>query len=127
MADIVQTGLEWLNGKRAVHRNITITYKRGSDNVSITTATHEYVRSRVSAQYGMSITEEREDFLFEAAKLILGGSTVLPKVGDVIEQVIDGTTHVYKVVRNDVEDGHYRFSDNLRKYLRVYTAYQGTS
>ena len=118
--DVLQGGLDWLEGQRRAHMSRTVTYRRGASTVEVP-ATRAATRYEVDDGYGTIVEQDMRDYLVAASDLVLG----LPEPGDDILDEIDGVTHVYEVTTLGGER-HYRVCDPDRNTLRIHTQYIGT-
>lgn len=120
MADLLSTGAAWLSKVRKDHASRTVTYKRGADEVELE-ATKGASPHSSKDQYGFAYRVKSVDWLLTAADLILDGSETTPQRGDIIEEVIDGTTFTYEVMPFG-EDPEWRWSDvPAHTTMRVHT------
>ncbi len=114
MANMLTTGLAWLRSQRRTHMTTTVTYTRGSDSVELPATPAITNQPREDAN-GFPIRVESAEFIITAADLIVGGVTVLPKIGDTI-------THagvVYDVLPEPGLDC-WRYCDSDRATIRVH-------
>ena len=124
MADLLETGLGWLEDQRHHHRTIAVTYHRGADSVAVQATIG---RTVFEVDDGMGILEkiESRDFLILTADLILAGQASLPERGDRIKETSGDKVYVYEVLAPGKEP-HYRFSDPYRKTLRIHSKHVDT-
>lgn len=119
MANLLQTGSDWLEGMRDSYASQSITYSRGSDTVTLN-ATFGKTDYEVDDEYGVRVKGETTDFLLLADELVLDGTKELPDRGDRISVVRNAVSIVYEVVPLSGQ-GCYRFSDSFGKTLRIHT------
>jgi len=119
MADLLQTGSDWLADQLKTHAGRTVTYRRGTDTVAVT-ATIGRTEFEVDDEFGVLRKIESRDFLILAADLVLNGQAVLPERGDEIDETQGGVTYTYEVMAPGKEP-HFRYSDPYRKTLRIHT------
>lgn len=119
MTDILQNGLNWLNGVRNAHMTNTVTYARGESTVQLPATVGKTV-FRQSDEFGLVMHFETRDFLVSTADLVLDGQRVLPCPGDRITQSEDGKDYIYEVMSPGGEP-HFRYSDPYMKVLRIHT------
>jgi len=124
VSDLLQEGLDWLEGQRREHLSRTVTYRRGSSAVELP-ATVGATRFEVDDGYGLVIEQEMRDYLIATADLVLGGEQTLPRLGDEILEERDGVTYVYEVMELGAEQ-HYRTCDPAGKTLRIHTKHVET-
>jgi len=122
VSDLLSSGGAWLAGVLRTHASQSITYRRGTDSVSIDATIGKTQWEAVSV-HGILVEEtESRDFLFSPSELVLGGQIVEPLRGDTIEEAqTDGTTHTYEVMPFGADQRHFRYSDGRRTLLRVHT------
>ena len=125
MGDLLERGSAWLDEQRLKHLSRTVTYKRGEDSAEVRASIGRTV-FEVTDSVGVAERTESRDFLIPASGLVLGGSQVLPKQGDRIEETQDATVYVYEVLAPGQEPC-WRFSDSYRRTLRVHTKQVGTA
>mgnify|MGYP000879250865 CR=1 FL=1 len=119
MADLLQTGSDWLQSQRKAHTSQAVTYSRGEDEV-VLNATIGKTEYQVSDENGFEVTCEAVDFLVTAADLILSGIITLPQQGDKISLTRGGIATVFEVMAL-AGQGHYRYSDSFGQTLRIHT------
>ena len=124
MHDMLQRGLDWLEGRRREHLSRPVTYRRGPDAVEVP-ATVAATRFEVDDGTGMVLEAEVRDYLIAAADLVLSGERTLPERGDEIVETRAGEAFVYEVMDLGPER-HYRFSDPDRTTLRIHTRHVRT-
>lgn len=119
MADLLETGSNWLEDQRTKHATRTVTYERGIDSAAVSATVG---RTVFEVDNGQGVLEriESRDFLMLAADLLLGGSPALPQRGDRIRETQGATTYVYEVMAPGKEP-EWRWSDAYRKTLRIHT------
>lgn len=127
MADLIQTGMDWLGDQLRANVAQTVTYSRGPRSVSLS-ATLGSTAFRIGDPLGGTRIERTDrDFLIAVADLILGGLTVLPERGDEVRVTrADGATvDVYEVLAPGGEPV-FRWSDSHRTTIRIHTKHVGT-
>lgn len=119
MVDILEDGVDWLNGIRQTHMAQSVTYKRDWESV-VVTATLGSTTYEVADEDGLLIQAKSTDFLIAASALVLGEGVVTPKLGDQIIRTVDSEELVFEVL--DLGGvGHYRPADQYGKVLRIHT------
>lgn len=119
MADLLRTGSAWLAAKLKQHAGESVTYRRGGQSVAVT-ATVGPQPLRVSDEYGAPRVEwANEDFLIDAADLVLGGAAAEPAHGDLIERTEGGVTFTYEVTPPPGEAA-WRWADAYRVKYRIH-------
>ncbi len=124
MDDMLQVGLDWLEGQRREHLSRMVTYRRGLSSVEVP-ATVGATPFQADDGSGAVIEQEIRDYLVAAADLVLDGVQVLPERGDEIVEARDGVAHVYAVMDLGPEP-HYRTADPSGRTLRIHTKLVGT-
>ena len=119
MADLLETGSNWLEDQRTKHATRSVTYERGVDNVTLP-ATIGRTVFEIDNGHGVLERIESRDFLILGSDLVLSGPTVLPARGDRIRETQGATTYVYEVMAPGKEP-EWRWSDAYRKTLRIHT------
>ena len=124
MTDLLQQGLDWLEGQRKAHLSRTVTYRRGAASVEVP-ATVGATRFESDDGSGMVVEMESRDYLIASADLVLDGQQVQPERGDQVLETRDGATHVYEVMDLGPEK-HFVTCDPDGRTLRVHTKHVGT-
>lgn len=119
MADLLQTGFDWLADQLKAHAGRPVTYRRGADTAAVT-ATIGRTVFELDDEFGVLKKVESRDFLIPAADLVLSGVTVLPERGDEIDETQGSVTYTYEVMAPGKEPP-FRFSDPYRRTLRIHT------
>jgi hypothetical protein len=112
----------WLNGMLGKAAGVAITYTRATVVVPITAASGNATVGREDA------TSEREggprkessdrDYLIAVAALASLGE---PREGDLIQESINGVAAKFKVMRPDIGEPAWRFSDTEETCYRLHT------
>ena len=119
MADLLETGSNWLEDQRTKHATRSVNYERGVDTVALQ-ATIGRTVFEIDNGHGVLERIESRDYLVLATELVLAASPVLPKRGDRIRETQGATTYVYEVMAPGKEP-EWRWSDAYRKTLRIHT------
>ncbi len=119
MADLLETGSNWLQDQRTRHMSRTVSYERGADSVSLS-ATVGRTLFEIEDGHGVVQRHEARDFLVLADDLVLAGSKALPQAGDRIRETQGATVFVYEVMAPGSEPV-WRYGDPYRKTLRIHT------
>lgn len=115
MPDLLQHGAAWLATKLHDFAAHEVVYQRGGQAV-IVRATLGHTKYEQADANGIVTSFETRDYLIRTADLVLGGSVVLPEVGD---EIVEGfLVHVVLPLPNEE---HFRFSDPYRVVLRIHT------
>ena len=124
MADLLETGSNWLQDQRTRHLSRTVVYERGADTTTLS-ATIGRTVFEIDDGHGVIQRHEARDFLVLADDLVLGGSKTLPQAGDRIRETQGTTVFVYEVMAPGNEPV-WRYSDPYRKTLRIHTKHVKT-
>jgi len=124
MADILETGSNWLQSQRKKHATRQVTYRRGVDSVSVQATVGRTVFEQDDGS-GVIVRTEIRDYLIDTVDLVLAGQPALPERGDRIEETVGGKKFTYEVMPLGTEP-HWRYSDPYRKTLRVHTKHIAT-
>lgn len=127
MPDLLSNSTSWLAGRLQNAAGETVTYERGLDSASLTAVIGRTEWDSIEGE-GLVTRIESEDFLIEAADLVLAGEQTEPQRGDRIKRTIGGTTHVFEVLPFGAagDEQPFRYSDRSRSLLRVHTKHTGT-
>jgi len=118
MSDILQDAATWLAGKQKSFLAQTITYTRGNDSVEITAMA---AKSTYQVDNGHGIIEEvtLQDFIIDAADLIIDDIEILPQRDDIIEWGVAGVATRFLVCGMPGVPPFQR--DAYRGRLRIHT------
>jgi hypothetical protein len=111
MADILKSGMTWLNQQRQAHMSSLVVYRREGIAPVALGATHSRTDIEIADDYGATISAFVEDFLVPSDV-----PTFEPEAGDVI--VADGRKYE---VMNLGGEGCWRWSDPHRQARRIHT------
>ncbi|MFB3894547.1 MAG: hypothetical protein ACE15C_21300 [Phycisphaerae bacterium] len=118
MGDMLQQGVDWLDGQRVAHLSRQVTYQRGGASVQIA-ATLGAASLEVADEAGATVRTWQTDFIVSAAALVLAGVKVTPYVGDRILVPSGGQTAVFEVLA--IAGGeHFRPADPAGTALRIH-------
>ncbi len=124
MADLLETGSNWLQDQRTRHLSRTVVYERGADTTTLS-ATIGRTVFEIDDGRGVIQRHEARDFLVLAGDLVLAGAETLPQAGDRIRETQGTTVFVYEVMAPGNEPV-WRYSDPYRKTLRIHTKHVKT-
>lgn len=124
MADLLQHGAAFVDGRRHTHLTRTVTYQRGAGSVDLAATVGRTVFEQAD-ESGFIRRVESRDFLVRRTDLVLDGSHTLPKAGDRVREPDGPQTQVYEVMAPGGEPP-FRFSDPYRKVLRIHTKHVAT-
>jgi len=125
VADLLQTGLDWLEEQRKAHLSRTVTYRRGTNSVEVAATVGETV-FRLTEDYGAQVRVVRRDYLVAADDLVLSGQRLLPEAGDRIEETDGDKVFIYEVMGPGGGEPDWRYSDPYRRTLRIHTKHVAT-
>ena len=118
-SNLLRQGSEFLQTQRHTFMTDEVTYRRGLQSV-VVKATVGKSEFELADESGFTIKTSVQDFLLMAADLILGGSTVTPKLGDQIEMTRNSISVIFEVLT--LPNGEcWRYSDPFGKTLRIHT------
>lgn len=117
--NLLRKGSAFLETQRQVFMTDDVTYRRGLQSVTVK-ATVGKSEFEVADESGFTVKAFVHDFLITAADLILGGSAIVPKIGDQISMARSGVTVTFEVLT--LPNGEcWRYSDPFGKTLRIHT------
>ena len=103
MADLLRTGAAWLAGQLKAYASQSVTYRRDVQSVTLS-ATPAIPRETLDDEGYALVQTDVQEFVFTAADLILGGSVVRPRPGDVIQWVVGSETQTFLLTPDSGED-----------------------
>jgi hypothetical protein len=118
VGDLLQQGVDWLDGQRVAHLSRQVTYQRGGESVEIA-ATLGATSLEVSDEAGATVRTRQTDFIVSAGALVLGGAVVTPQVGDRILVPSGGKVLVFEVLALPGGE-HFRPADPAGTALRIH-------
>jgi len=118
VGNLLQQGVDWLDGMRTAHLSRQVTYQRGGESVEIA-ATLGATSLEVSDEAGATVRTRQTDFIVSAAALVLGGAAVTPQVGDRILVPSGGKVLVFEVLALPGGE-HFRPADPAGTALRIH-------
>ena len=124
MADLLETGSNWLQSQCKTHATRAVTYRRGVDSVLVQATVGRTVFEQDDGS-GVIVRTEVRDYLIDTADLVLAGQPALPERGDRVEEIDAGKKFTYEVMPLGTEP-HWRYSDPYRTTLRVHTKHIAT-
>lgn len=102
MTNLLETASQWLSGQLDDNASSDVDYRRGSLSVSLVAGKGRTSFDAVDSSGVVSNVESR-DFIISADTILLDGVLSIPKVGDLIVEVIDSVSHAYEVMRFGTE------------------------
>ena len=115
MPNILGKAADWLERQRHQHLTTAVWFEREGKRIGLA-ATIGRTRFESTDEYGRVLHTESRDFLVRAADLMIDGTAVLPRPGDLI---IEGDLH-YEVM-SPAGEPEWRWSDVNRSTLRIHT------
>jgi hypothetical protein len=125
MPDLLQTGSDWLADQLRTHASRQVVYRRSAQQVTVQATVGRTLLKLDDGYGGVRMEWTDRDFLIHAADLVLGGMPTLPERGDVIRETQGTKTVIYEVMAPGKEPP-WRWSDVVRKVLRIHTKQVGT-
>jgi hypothetical protein len=117
--NLLRKGSTFLETQRQMFMTEDVVYRRGLQSVTLK-ATLGKSEFEVADESGFTVKAFVHDFLITAADLILGGSAVVPKIGDQVSVTRGGESVVFEVLT--LPNGEcWRYSDSFGKTLRIHT------
>ena len=120
MQDLLQSGQVWLADQLHEHVATEVTYRRGSDEVTLRATIGRTLLKLDDGYGGVRMVWTDRDYLIRAADLVLGGTPAKPQRGDQIREVFGEMTLVYEVLAPGKEPP-WRWADPHRQMFRVHT------
>jgi len=121
MADLLGTGLDWLDQQRERFLTRPVTYRRGAQEVAVP-ATIGSTVFRLEVGPGVTERIEARDYLIAAVHLANFGTLLR---GDRVIEEAGGQRHTYEVLAPGREP-HWRWSDPNRRCYRIHTKHLQT-
>jgi len=112
-------GFGWLQQQLHQHAATQITYRRGSESVTITATVGETAYDADDGN-GFMVRYVSRDFLVKPSDLSFGGIVSLPVPGDLIEEASGHLKHIFEVMEPPGRP-HYKLSDPYHKLYRIHT------
>src|SRR5262245_38314125 len=125
MADLLQTGSDWLADQLKTHASRQVVYRRGPQQVAVQATIGRTLLKLDDGYGGVRMEWTDRDFLIHAADLVLSGAPVLPERAYLIRETVGAATVIYEVMAPGREPA-WRWSDAYRKLLRIHTKQIGT-
>lgn len=121
MPDLIADGLSWLDGQRDLHLGRTVTYRRGSDEVSVT-ATVGRTEYEEFGTDGSVVRSESRDYIIRVSDLAtLLGAGLYPLEGDEIIEAFDGYELVCEAMTITAGTETWRYHDRRQNQYRITT------
>lgn len=121
MPDLIADGLSWLDGQRDLHLGRTVTFRRGSDEVSVT-ATVGRTEYEEFGTDGTVVRSESRDYIIRVSDLAtLLGAGLYPRHGDRIVETFDGYTLTCEAMAITSGTEVWRYHDRRQRQYRITT------
>lgn len=117
--DLLERDLAILDSWRNKFRTIIVTYKRGSDTVSVS-ATSGRSDHTENYEYGVTIDIESNDFIIKCSDLAINSVEITPQRGDQVIETRGGKLHYYEVLPMG-DAPCYRYTGPNHLSWRIYT------
>ncbi len=124
MADMLQSGQEWLADQLKQHASRPVVYQRGIEQVTAQATIGRTLLKLDNGYGGVRMEWTDRDFLIQTADLILGAALVTPQRGDRIRETVGANTSIFEVMAYGGEPP-WRFSDPFGKLLRIHSKFIG--
>lgn len=98
-------------------RGETVTFTRGANSCTLQAIRGQRLWERSEAGSGVQVGDRSEDWIVEAADLVISSATVTPARGDTI--TADGI--VFRVMPFGPADQLWQYHDRDRLYIRIHT------
>lgn len=121
MKRILELGDTWLRSKLKELDGVSVTYRRGTQFVSVT-ATRGLRQVESADESGFTLQQRTISFLIDADDLVFDGSRIWPAPGDIIELTEESQAEQFRVIENPAGNC-FDFSDRSRTILRIYTTH----
>lgn len=117
---MLQNGSDWLAGQLKDHAGRSVVYKRADTSSDTLTATVAQQMRDIETADGFTTQAEFFEWVFTTADLVIDGSAITPRRGDLIEETLGGVARVYEVLPPDDEPASV-WADSAGVMTRVYT------
>ena len=120
MADLLESGQDWLAGKLKAHASRGVLYLRGASQVAVSATIGRTLLKLDDGYGGIRMEWTDRDFLIQSADLNFGGGPIEPAAGDLIKETVGATQTTYEVASFG-SDPPFRPSDPFAIVLRIHT------
>lgn len=120
MADMLESGQNWLANQLKEHVSRTVVFQRGIDQVSVSATFGRTLQKLDDGYGGIRMEWTDRDYLIHAAELILNSIQFDPQRGDLIKDTVGAIESTYEVTAFGGEPP-YRPSDPFGIVLRIHT------
>lgn len=122
MPDLLAAGNAWLVQAHKASVSQTVTYRRGTESVSVAATIGQGNMSLTQAFGSGQLRRTEKDFIFVAADLVISSVTIEPAAGDMIDITEGGATNRY-IVRPASENEPEFIWDESRISIRVHAKF----
>ncbi len=120
MANLLETGSNWLEAQRHAQLTTPVVYTRGAVSIPLNASIGKSIFN-LDTGVGPAIQIESRDFLVRRGDLVADGLAFLPQRGDrIAETDASGATYVFEVI-GPGDAPCWRWADAFRKTVRVHT------
>jgi hypothetical protein len=124
MSSLLANAAQLLHAGQALLGGVAVTYRRGNDSIDSLTAIPVRVSNDELSLDATNITAREQDWIVAVSDLVIDGQTTLPQRGDQIDWPDEnGNVRTFRVLPR-VGDRAYRYSDQTRVMLRIFTVEQ---
>jgi hypothetical protein len=126
MGDLLRDAQIWLADQLQKHVASEVTYKRGTQQVTVRATIGRTLLSLDNEFGGTRMEWTDRDFLIRAVDLKFGAAAVVPQRGDRIMESVNGQTLSFEVLA-PADEPVWRWADPHRQMLRIHTKLVGTA
>ena len=116
MPNLFANATTWLNQQIQAAAKVTVTYTRGAESITITTAVVGRTVFASNVEGGARIEFGDRDYLIPVDDLTFGE----PAIGDRITETVDGTAKIFEVLTPDTGEPAWRYSDPQHTVWRLH-------
>lgn len=121
MADLLDTSSEVLNSVLQSHAGRSVTYTRSGETPITVLATVGETRYDTIESNGYAVQVTVRDYIISADQIVIDSAQTLPREGDTITDVVNGTSRVFAVFPGGLNGQAFRDSDPQGRRLRIHT------
>lgn len=120
MPNLFELARDWLPAQAQTAAAVSVTYSRGAETITITTAVVGRTVFASNVEGAARIEFGDRDYLIPVDDLTFG----VPAIGDRITETVDGTAKVFEVVTPDTGEPAWRYSDPQHTVWRIHVKQQ---
>lgn len=120
MADLLESGQDWLAGKLKAHASREVLYLRGASQVPVSATIGRTLLKLDDGYGGIRMEWTDRDYLIQAVEIDFGSGPVTPQRGDRIQDTVGSIVSTYEVAAYGGEPP-FRPSDPFGIVLRIHT------